>query len=571
MKAMILAAGLGTRLLPLTENRPKPLFPILDRPLIDILIGRLERSGCETVIINTHHRAEMIDEFVKRQGYSIPVQTRYEPTILGTGGAIKNVEDFWDDQPFLVINGDIFTSIDLGAVYRFHLNHKHPVTFVLHDYPKYNHVWVDKSDHVRGFGHTVPCPNSPRGIAGPMPDAADYRQLAFTGIHVIDPQVLRFIPKGAFCSIIDVYREMIHEGLTIKASMAGNHYWHDIGTITGYREATREALARTAFETVFPDAGSGGLVWSKLKGDGSDRTWYRVTRAKDSLIVVDHGPPPKPQACEADAFAAIGRHLRQKGILVPRIYAYDRASGLVVLEDLGDLHLQTVIRRTANTEEVSDHYKAVIDLLITMGVEGAKEFDPAYTYQTAHYDRQLILERESKYFVQAFLNGYQGLHIEFENLKEEFELLAQTALKGGYIGFLHRDFQSRNILVKDHNYYSIDFQAGRLGPLQYDLASLLIDPYVELPRGIQETLLSYYLSKLSDLMPVDPADFLHAYKYCAINRNLQILGAFAFLSRVKGKKYFETYIPPAVISLKARFRSIEQSEYPRLSRTIQDI
>ena len=616
MKAMILAAGLGTRLLPLTEKRPKPLFPILGRPLIDILIRGLETAGCEDVIINTHHLAHVIDEFVKAQAYSIPVATRYEPTVLGTGGAIKNVEDFWDDEPFLVVNGDIFTNIDLVKVYRFHLNHKHPVTLVVHDYAQFNHVWVDSSDHISGFGHTAPCPppalDSAHGTPDLTADAANNRQLAFTGIHVLDPQVLSFIPNGTFCNIIDAYCEMIHQGLTIKGFIARNHYWHDIGTMVGYQGAAREALARETFRTVISEVGSDSLVWSNLKGDGSDRTWYRVSTTptedngipakgtcplvprsgrrvggrreavsitssgkplldQSSVILVDHGPPSEDSMCEADAFAAIGRHLHHKGIPVPRIFAYDRPSGLVVLEDLGDLHLQSFVRRAVDTEEVANHYRAVIDLLIAMGVEGAKGFELSYTYQTPYYDRELILEKESRYFVDAFLNGYLRFKIDFETFGDEFEILAQRALEHPYTGLLHRDFQSRNILVKDRRYCVIDFQGARFGPLQYDLASLLIDPYVELPRALQLRLLNYYLKRLSDFMAVDADEFLDAYVYCAVNRNLQILGAFGFLSRVKGKKDFETYIPPAVSSLKARLRGIGQSVCPKLNGIIQSI
>ncbi|HIJ58036.1 MAG TPA: phosphotransferase [Deltaproteobacteria bacterium] len=565
MKAMILAAGLGTRLLPLTEKRPKPLFPILGRPLIDILIRRLESSGFEAVIINTHHLAHMIDEFIKAPACGIPVVTRYEPTILGTGGAIKNVEDFWDDEPFLVINGDIFTNIDLKKVYRFHLSHKHPVTLVLHDFSQFNHVWVNPGDHVVGFGHTKPCPPSHTKTS------AHPRKLAFTGIQVLDPQVLSFIPTRTFYSIIDAYCKMIREGSTIKGFIAQDHYWHDIGTIEEYLGATRDALARKALKSTFPGIESDSLVWSRLKGDGSDRTWYRVARGKDSLVVVDHGPPQDDGTCEADAFVAIGRHLHNKGMPVPRIFAYDRASGLVALEDLGDLHLQTIIRRAVETEEVAGHYKAVIDLLIAMGIEGAKGFDPAYTYQTPYYDQELILEKESKYFVEAFLNGYIGRNINFDTLENEFKVLAERALKHPYTGLLHRDFQSRNILVTDGNYYFTDFQGARFGPLQYDLASLLIDPYVELPRGLQLKLLNYYLKRLSDFIAVDAGEFLDAYTYCAINRNLQVLGAFGFLARVKGKKDFEAYIPLAVSSLKARLHSIEQGECPKLSKIIQSI
>jgi NDP-sugar pyrophosphorylase family protein len=575
MKAMILAAGLGTRLLPLTEKRPKPLFPILGRPLIDILIRKLEREGCEAVIINTHHLAHVIDEFVKAQPYSIPVATRYEPIILGTGGAIKNVGDFWDNAPFLVINGDIFTNIDFEQAYQFHLNHKHPVTLMLHDFAQFNHVWMDSNNHVKGFGHTAPCPpaavDSSDGTAGAETDAANEYQVAFTGIHVLDPLVLSFIPKGTFYSIIEAYCDMIHNGLTIKGYVARSHYWHDIGTMEGYRAATREALAGKAFKTVYPEIVSDGFVWSKLEGDGSDRIWYRLTKEKGSLIVVDHGPPPNPDVCEADAFAAIGRHLYDKGIPVPRIFAYDRPSGLVALEDLGDLQLQGLVRRAVDTEEVVSHYMAVIDRLIAMGVEGAKGFDPRYAYQTPYYDRELILEKESRYFVEAFLNGYLGLSIDFETLENEFEVLAERAIEHPYTGLLHRDFQSRNILVEDGRYYVIDFQGARFGPLQYDLASLLIDPYVELPRALQLKLLNYYLKRLSDFIAVDADEFLDAYVYCAMNRNLQILGAFGFLTRVKGKKDFETYIPPAISSLKARLRRIEQSECPKLSKIIQSI
>lgn len=589
MKGMILAAGFGTRLLPLTEKTPKPLFPILGRPLIDILICGLQRAGCEAVIINTHHLAHLIDAFVEEQAYSIPVSTRHEPTILGTGGAIKNVEDFWDDEPFLVLNSDIFTNIDLVEVYRFHLNHTDPVTLVVHDYAQFNHVWVDSMHHVSGFGHTAPCPPPARHPAssarGRMAGAAKNRQLAFTGIQVLDPRILGFIPNGTFCNIIDAYCEMIAQGFAIRGFIARNHYWYDIGTMEGYRVATREALARKAFGTVISEIASDSLAWSALKGDGSDRRWYRVSIApspsrppnlsppleQTSIILVDHGPPSEDSTCEADAFASIGRHLYDKGVPVPRIFDYDRPTGLVVLEDLGDLHLQTLVCRADNTEEVSCHYRAVIDLLIAMGVKGAKRFDLSYTYQTPCYDREVILERESRYFVEEFLNGYLGLETDFEDLKDEFEILAQRALDHPYTGLIHRDFQSRNILVKDEGYYFIDFQGARLGPLPYDLASLLIDPYVGLPQTLQEDLLRYYLRRVSDFMPVDPADFLHAYKYCAINRNLQILGAFAFLSRVKGKKDFETYIPPAVSSLKGHLCSIEQSECPKLIRIIEKV
>jgi aminoglycoside/choline kinase family phosphotransferase len=149
------------------------------------------------------------------------------------------------------------------------------------------------------------------------------------------------------------------------------------------------------------------------------------------------------------------------------------------------------------------------------------------------------------------------LDIPEAELKQEFEHIAENASNSSFIGFIHRDFQSRNILVSPHGYGIIDFQGGRLGPLQYDLASLLIDPYVELPEDLQENLVSYYMDRLSERMPFDRESFLRVLRYCRITRNLQALGAFGFLSRVKSKKDFEAYIPPAVLTLKKNIKSID--------------
>ncbi|OQX08058.1 MAG: aminoglycoside phosphotransferase, partial [Desulfobacteraceae bacterium IS3] len=121
MKALILAAGFGTRLLPYTEYLPKPLFSLANRPLLDIHIRNLEKAGCTGILINTHHLHKKIEEFIAGQSYSIPVLTRHEPQILGTGGAIKNAADFLDNCPFMVINSDIYTDIDFLKVYDFHL------------------------------------------------------------------------------------------------------------------------------------------------------------------------------------------------------------------------------------------------------------------------------------------------------------------------------------------------------------------------------------------------------------------------------------------------------------------
>ena len=575
MKAMILAAGIGTRLRPFTANIPKPLFPVAGRPLIDIIIRNLQHAGCESIIINTHHLYKKIDSFLSSQTYSIPVVTRYEPLLLGTGGAIKNVADFWDDQPFMVVNSDIFTDIDLGDVHDFHFEHKHTATLVLHDYKKFNKVSITRENFITSFDDE---------------NIGYERKLAFTGIQVLDPDILDFIPDGLFSSIIDAYRKLIFSGRNPKAFIAQKYYWKDIGTPESYREAVIDKLAPEAFKQAWPGFTFKNIKCDRIKGDGSDRRWYRVTAEDDlsgkiyskahgkqsearlrALIMVDHGIRSQTATSEVDSFIAIGQHLYDKGVLIPRIYLHDNFSGLVFLKDLGDLKLQKLVRNTKDQEQVKLYYKTVIDLLIKMSTSGAEGFDISWTYQTPYYSKDLILEKECRYFVDAFLRGYLGIDYSFEDFKDEFELLAEKTLKFPVNGFMHRDLQSRNIMFKDNKFYIIDFQGGRIGPVQYDLASLLIDPYVDLPYELRAQLLDYCIKEISKFLKINEVQFRYCFRYCSLTRNLQILGAFGKLVWISNKSYFEQYIPAAVKTLKYNLSALGDAEFPRIKSVVKEI
>ncbi len=586
MKALILAAGLGTRLLPYTKYMPKPLFPIAGRPLLDVIIHNLQHAGCKEIMINTHHLHEKIEAHIARQTYKIPVFTRYEPEILGTGGAIKNVADFWDDTPFVVINSDIVTDIDLKKVYDFHVNHGHPATLVLHDDPMFNSVSVEKNGFITDFHEHVSRPKLPAaGEFGPNP-LRDSRAtpepehikrfqepsvLAFTGIQVLEPGILEFIPDNVFSSSIDLYRKLISKNKRVHAYISKEYYWKDIGTPERYQEAVFEYMGPEAFKRAFPDVQNKKIIRTHLKGDGSDRHWSRLSAAHGSLIMVDHGIRQSGTTNETDAFVCIGRHLYNRGIPVPKIYIDDPFSGLVFLEDLGDTTLQKLVQQTQNANHVVDYYQSVIDLLIKLSVEGAKGFDVSWAYQTGQYDRLLILEKECRYFVEAFLCGYLEMNVPFDAFKDDFSLLADRTVDYSFNGFMHRDMQSRNIMVKQNRFYFIDFQGGRLGPMQYDLASLLIDPYVALPLPVQKQLLDYCVKTLSMETSVDPEKFCKGYMYCTVTRNLQILGAFGYLSRVRGKTYFEKYIPCALRSLKDNLSALEHTDVPTLRSVVEKI
>ena len=553
MQALILAAGLGTRLRPYTDHTPKALFTLNQMPLLERTIEALRHAGCNRIVVNTHHLHSQIEAYVAAASLDIPIIACHEEEILGTGGAIRNITEHWQSPDLLIVNADIVHDIDLSRVYGFHRSHDYPVTLVMHNAPEFNTVCVDADDFVTAFA-----------CRGKTPDGQ--RNMAFTGIHVIDRSVLDFLPNQGPAHIIDAYQRMLTHGVRIKACVVEGHYWQDIGTPERYQAAAFDQMAPLAFQAAFGHRPERATIRRRpLQGDGSDRRWYRLEAEGRTLIMVDHGIRTQLGQQEVDAYVDIGRHLASRGIHVPRILLHDGCAGLVFVEDWGDEHLQTLIRRSDDRQK-EQYYHQVIDQWSAMAVEGGRDFDPAWTFQTTSYDRQVILDRECRYFVEAFLQSYLHWPQTYDALREEFERLADEIMDTQIKGFLHRDFQSRNMMVHNGRIGIIDFQAGRLGPIQYDLAALIIDPYTALPEHLQSRLRDYAITCLEKLRPFDREKFLRGYALCAISRNLQILGAFAFLSRSKGKRQFEDYIPTAVNSL-VRHLSRVAVPFPKLSAT----
>jgi aminoglycoside/choline kinase family phosphotransferase/choline kinase len=560
MKAMILAAGFGTRLQPYSQDIPKPLFQLAGRPLLDIAIENLIRAGCQAVIINTHHLHDQIEAFTAAQDYRIPVETRYEPEILGTGGAIKNVADFWDNEPFMVVNGDVYSTIDLKQVYAFHNRHEYPVTLVLYDEPTINTVSIDDDRLVVDFGGQPSFSASAGGL-----------KRTFTGIQVLEPEILDYIPAKHFFNSIDAFKKMMADGKKIQGYLPRDAFWNDIGTPQRFQQTAIEINFADAFQGAHSSIPAAPLIQKKLKGDGSQRIWYRLSSNHHTLIMADHGIHTRELTAEIDAFVHIGNHLHKAGIPVPQIHGCDRFAGLVFLQDLGDTDLQAVIQQTDDEDQVCFWYKKVIDILLDLSITGACGFDPAWTYQSTHFDQMVILDKECRYFIEAFLNGYLGWQTNYDTYRNEFKSLADKALENAQIGFMHRDLQSRNIMLQNGRVFLIDFQGGRLGPLQYDLASLLVDPYVELTPNVQSRLLDYCIDKLRLRIRTDSHKFRRCFQYCCLTRNLQILGAFGFLSTVMRKKHFARYIPAALKTLDKNLADFSGNEFPQLRRLIQGI
>jgi len=215
-RAMILAAGLATRLRPLTLSRPKVLVPVQNRPLLDWLVAYLCSGGAEEVIVNIYHLSEKLTEYIERSDFPIPVHLRVEKTLLGTGGGIRNVMDFWDQRPLVVVNGDILSAIDLQAVLRSHEDSGATVTLVLKDEPLFNGVKVASDGRILGFS------------------GGSEQHLAFTGIQVLERRVLAGIPAGTPSSIIDCYLQLIAGGEKVMAHVVQDEYWRELGSLHGY-------------------------------------------------------------------------------------------------------------------------------------------------------------------------------------------------------------------------------------------------------------------------------------------------------------------------------------------------
>lgn len=559
MKALVLAAGYGKRLRPYTLHTPKPLFSIAGRPLLEHLLMSLEEAGCDGALVNTHHLPHRITEFLDQRSFRMPVYSIHEPEILGTAGAIRNATSFLDDRPFLVVNADIFSDVDLRTVYEAHRRSGSLATMVLVDWPEINTVWVNDRGWVCGFDR-----------AGTNAKQWEGPKRTFSGIQVLDPKVLAWIPPG-YQESVPLYQRLIEVGEPPRAFfLPKTNTWWDIGSVDRYRHVAREQIASEAFRRLGVSDPASFMVWNTLPGDGSDRSWYRIQSGGQNLILVDHGiAEPGPRCTEAESWLHIAAHWMRHRVPVPQPVAADAFSGVIVMRDLGDRHLQQALQNAETAFQRRNWYERLMETLARMGLLAVEGFDPAWCWQTSRYDEGLILEKECRYFRSAFLEDWLEMEPIGDGLDREFAVLAERTMDHALIGLIHRDMQSRNIMVHSGSLFFIDFQGARIGPVQYDLASLAIDPYVTLSLEERNELPGLYLKAAASFQDIDVDRFLEGFRLCCLTRNLQILGAFAFLSQIKGKRRFETFIPDAIATLERNLNRFFASDFPILSQVVR--
>jgi NDP-sugar pyrophosphorylase family protein len=226
MKAMILAAGFGMRLRPLTDDRPKALVTVAGRTLLEIALARLRTFGVREVIVNAHHYAEMIVEYLKANGnFGMRIEVSREEKLLDTGGGLKKAAHFFSgsQEPFIVHNVDVISTIDLGRMMRFHTEQDALATLAVQERESSRSLLFDEQGRLRGrrAGRDAE--------AEFVRPAREAQALAFCGIHVLSPQIFaKMNEEGAF-SIIAAYLRLAAQGEKIIAFRADDCYWRDLG------------------------------------------------------------------------------------------------------------------------------------------------------------------------------------------------------------------------------------------------------------------------------------------------------------------------------------------------------
>lgn len=583
IRAFILSAGFGTRLKPITEKIPKPLLPILGKPLLERIIRNLYKTGIFEIAINVHHLAEKITNFLEK---ALPIENFkifYEKEILGTGGGLKNAEAFLKKAPFLVHNGDIFTDFELNLLIKTHLEKRPLATLVVLDNPVENRLFLDDEGYLIGVDGYL----EPKGYS---------KKVGFAGIALYEPEFLNFLNKG-FSSVVPSWIEAIKAGHLIK-TLPLSGFWFDCGSPEGYFKTIKtflKKLGESAFfhpeaktddlefqgfisvETeTFIEKGSflkdviviaekkrisgyfeGGILFEdtfipinrikkekeEIGSGGSDRKFFRLS---NGLVLMR-------DLIDFDDFEKAykyGLFLKESGISVPKIKGADFKKREILFEDLGDISLYTWLKAKKDPQKILEMYKKVLEEMIKLHTLKVNMPESFKVFDFEHF------RWETRYFQEKFLEFFCEIRVKRE-LEAEFDDLARIC-DSFRKNLIHRDFQSQNVMIKEGRPYLIDYQGMRLGPPGYDLSSLLWDPYYQLINPIKENLFKFYIERRKLAEPLfEERAFIESLPFLRVQRHLQALGAYVNLSFFKGKRYFLKFIPSCLSYLEDEVKEVE--------------
>ena len=241
MKAMILAAGLGTRLRPFTDDRPKALVEVAGRTLLDITLARLRTFGVREVIVNVHHFADMVIEYLKQHdNFGMRIEISREEVLLDTGGGLKKAAYFFleepnEDEPFILHNVDVISTIDLGRMVQFHKERQALATLAVQERKTSRYLLFDEQGRLCGrrAGRD--------GALELVRSCQQIQALAFSGVHIISPRLLSMMTEDGVFSIVPTYLRLAAHGESILGFRADEYYWLDLGRPENVARAERDA------------------------------------------------------------------------------------------------------------------------------------------------------------------------------------------------------------------------------------------------------------------------------------------------------------------------------------------
>jgi len=316
-----------------------------------------------------------------------------------------------------------------------------------------------------------------------------------------------------------------------------------------------------------------------LSDSGSNRKYYRMAAEGISCIGV-----VGTDIAENKAFVAEAGHFRRAGLPVPEVFAVSDDFSSYIQEDLGSEALYDSVEAARMSGglpvSVTELLRTTVSLLPKLQIEGARGFDFSVCYPEPFFSRRMVMF-DLNYFKYCFLKP-SGLEFNEVLLQDDLEKFADDLLAAGTLRdasgrcfdgetFMYRDFQSRNVMVKDGQPYFIDFQGGRRGPVHYDLASFVWHARSAYPASLKKELTEAYLSALKEYMDVDVEDFMRILRKFVLFRTLQVLGAYGFRGWIEHKAKFVTSVPAAVAGLKEQLEECAdelQTAYPCLYRTL---
>lgn len=610
INCFILAAGYGERLRPITDHIPKPLLPVLGKPVLQSIIEKMLALDADKIGINVHYKKEIIGDWIKASPFGSNIVLFPEEPILDTGGALKNAAGFLIGGDFLVHNADIISDIDLSALLEHHRHTGNIATLAVHHYPQFNNVVVDGKGLLKGIGRDHK-----------LADSSE-RLVAFTGLAAYSSDFLEFLP-GGISRVVDAWLEASAAGRRVGTFDVTGCMWSDIGNPAAYAATVINALKSNG-DTAYIDPSSKGCRHSGIGGNvviekgsilgktsslkncivlpggqteeggsyencivgsgyiisldesvfapssgigtligtgGSDRQYYRV-KQEDRTIVAMECIPADPDFSRHVEYTVF---FRKYGIPVPEIFGVNFERKSAFFEDLGDVSLYAWLKCPRPDTEIETLYRLVMDILVQLhcGASDHVSECPSLAARIFDYD---YLRWETGYFIERFVKGLQNIDIsDTAALDDEFRRLALKA-DAFPKRIIHRDFQSQNIMMtKGGIPRVIDYQGARLAPPAYDLASILWDPYAPLESGVRDGLLSYYMNKVAVTGGdwFSTAGFRESLIYCRLQRHMQALGAYGFLSTEKGKPYFLRHVPESLRHLKEEV-TLARTEFPVL-------